>query len=260
MSFRSLLPAVALAVLAMLWGPDCAATELQLKVSLGYHYSTGNYGTSSTTDIAYVPLIAKAEIGAWTIQGTLPYLRISGPPGFVAVGNTVIPTTGGTADGLGDVLLRGAYTFAPLVRWMPFVDVAAIIKFPTASRSQGLGTGEFDYGAESEFFWSLDKFTPFANLGYRFLGSPPGTDLDNVVVGSVGGVYRIIEPVHAGLFLDYRQSPSASVGERLDLIPFGSWQIDRHWSVDLYASAGLAKGSPNAGTGLQLAYAWLVDN
>ena len=36
-------------------------------------------------------------------------------------------------------------------------DVAALIKFPTASRSAGLGTGQFDYGIESEFFWSLGK-------------------------------------------------------------------------------------------------------
>lgn len=247
---------VTLTTCLILFAHLSAAVETKFKVSLGYHYSTGNYGTSHTTEIAYIPLIAKAEIGAWTIQGTLPYLRISGPAGFASVGNTVVQTNGGTSDGLGDVLLRGAYTFEPLAPWMPFVDVAGLIKFPTASRGDGLGTGEFDYGVESEFFWSLERFTPFAAVGYRFLGSPPGTHLDNVVVGSAGGIYRIIEPVHAGLFLDYRQSPSASVGERLDLIPFGSWQIDAHWSVDLYATAGLAKGSPDAGTGLQLAYAW----
>jgi len=250
------LPVVAITVLGLLYAGEAAATDLNLKVSLGYHYSTGTYGTSSTTEIAYIPLIAKAEVGAWTVQATLPYLRISGPPGVAAVGNTFAQTTGGTSDGLGDVLLRGAYTFMPLTSWMPFVDLAGIIKFPTASRGAGLGTGEFDYGIESELFWSLGRCTPFATVGYRFLGSPPGTDLDSVVVGSIGGIYRVLEPVHAGLFLDYRQSPAAAVGERLDLIPFGTWQINPHWSVDLYASAGLAKGSPDAGTGLQLAYAW----
>src|SRR5207247_246022 len=133
---------------------------------------------------------------------------------------------------------------------------AGLIKFPTASRGDGLGTGEFDYGLESEFFWSAGRFTPFAAVGYRFLGSPPDTHLDDVVVASAGAIYRIIDPVQAGLYPDYRQSPSASVGERLDLSPFGSWQIDQHWSVDLYASAGLATGSPDAGTGLQLVYSW----
>jgi hypothetical protein len=62
-----------------------AARDLQarFKLSLGYHYSSGTYGTSDRTDIAYVPLIAKAEIGFWSIQATVPYLRISGPAGFV---------------------------------------------------------------------------------------------------------------------------------------------------------------------------------
>ena len=256
MQFRLPLVVLALVALASMCARQAVAIDLKFKVSLGYHYSSGTYGTSSTTEIAYVPLIAKAEIGAWTIQGTVPYLRISGPAGIVPVGGAVAPTAGGTADGLGDVLLRGAYTFDPLATWMPFVDVAALIKFPTASRSAGLGTGEFDYGFELEAFEELGKCTPFAMVGYRFLGSPPGTDLDNVLVGSIGMIYRIIEPVHAGLFLDYRQSPSARVGELLDLVPFGSGQIDPHWSVDLYASAGLARGSPDAGTGLQLAYSW----
>jgi len=245
-----------LAGLAALSARPATATDLKLKVSLGYHYSTGTYGTSSTTEIDYVPLIAKAEYGAWTVQVTLPYLHISGPPGFVSVGDAVVKTTGGTADGLGDVLLRGAYLFMPPATGMPFTELAGIIKFPTASRAEGLGTGEFDYGIEGEAFWSLGRFTPFATLGYRFLGSPPGIELDDVVVASGGGIYRIFDPVNAGLFLDYRDSPAAAVGERLDLIPFGSWQIDPHWSVDLYASAGLAKGSPDAGTGVQMAYAW----
>ncbi len=226
------------------------------KVSLGYHYSSGTYGTSDTTEISYLPLIAKAEIGQWSIQGTVPYLRINGPAGFVQGPSGPIQTTGGQSDGLGDILLRGAYTLEPPAAWIPFVDFVGLIKFPTASRSDGLGTGKFDFGLESGFFWSVDRFTPFATFGYRFLGSPPGINLDDVFLGSVGGIYRIIERVHAGLFLDYRQSPSASIGERLELIPFGSWQFDRHWAVDVYASAGLAKGSPDAGTGLQLAYTW----
>lgn len=62
-----------------------------------------------------------------------------------------------------------------------------LIKFPTASRAAGLGTGEFDFGVESAFFWSAGKFTPYATIGYRFLGSPPGTDLDDVLLGSIGG-------------------------------------------------------------------------
>jgi hypothetical protein len=253
------LSAVALTVFTILGVRQSNATEplpTSFKLSLGYHYSSGTYGTLSTTEIAYVPLTAKAEVGSWSIQATVPYLRISGPAALVAGPNGPIQTTGGQSDGLGDILLRGAYTFQPYAFWVPFVDVLGLIKFPSASRAAGLGTGEFDFGLESEFFWSVGRITPFAAIGYRFLGSPPGTNLDDVLLGSVGGLYRIVERVHAGVFLDYRQAPSAAIGERLEVIPFGSWQLDTHWTVDLYASAGLAKGSPDAATGLQLAYTW----
>jgi len=257
-------PVVAGSALAVLCTGGPAVAEplyTRFKVSLGYHYSSGTYGTSDTTEIAYVPLVAKAEVGAWSLQGTIPYLRISGPPGLVEGPNGPVQTTSGEADGLGDVLLRGAYLVQPprlwpQLPWLPFVDLVGLIKFPTASRSAGLGTGEFDFGLESELFWSAGKFTPFGTVGYRFLGSPPGSNLHDVFLGTVGGLYAIIESVHAGLFLDYRQAASATSGERLELVPFGSWQLDRHWSADVYASAGLATGSPDAGTGLQLAYTW----
>ena len=252
-------PVSAVTALMMLCACECAATESvdpRFKLSLGYHYSSGTYGTSSTTEIAYVPLIAQVDVGSWSLQGTLQYLRISGPAGFVEGPNGPIQTTGGESDGLGDLLVRGSYTLAPVREWMPWVDLVGLVKFPTASRSDGLGTGKFDFGLESEFFFAAGRFTPLAIVGYRFLGSPPGTDLHDVFLGSIGATYRVIDTVHGGLYLDYRQAPSASIGERLELIPFLSWQLDSHWTVDTYASAGLAKGSPDAGTGLQLAYTW----
>jgi hypothetical protein len=228
----------------------------RFKVSLGYHYSSGTYGTSDTTEIAYVPLIARAEIGRWTLQGTVPYLRISSPAGLVVEGpNGPIQTTTGESDGLGDMLALGSYTLPPATVWAPFVDFIGLVKFPTASRSKGLGTGKFDFGIETEVSWALQRLTPFATVGYRFLGSPPGTPLHDTVLASVGGMYRVLDAVNAGLLLDYRQAASASSGERLELVPFASWKVDLHWSVEGYASAGLARGSPDAGVGLQIGYA-----
>jgi hypothetical protein len=249
----------ALLCCTLLGAHESVAAEPQhrrLKVSLGYHYSTGTYGTSDTTEIAYIPLTAKAEIGRWSIQGTIPYLRISGPAGVVQGPNGPIQTTSGESDGLGDVLVRGLYALPPPACWMPFVDLIGVVKFPTASRGDGLGTGEFDFGLESELWWSVGDLTPFLAVGYRFFGSPPGTTLDDVFLGSVGGVYRVLETVNAGLLLDYRGAPSGSSGERLEVVPFASGKVDAHWSIDGYASAGLARGSPDAGVGLQLGYAW----
>jgi hypothetical protein len=233
-----------------------AALYRRFKLSIGYHYSSGTYGTSDTTEISYVPLTAAAEISRFTLQLTIPYLRISGPAGFIQGPTGVIQTTGGVSDGLGDIIARGAYLLWPWKPWMPFIDVAGLIKFHTASRSKGLGTGEFDFGFEPEFWWSVGKFAPFAKVGYRYFGSPPDMNLHGVAVASVGGTYRVLETLSAGLLLDYRQAPSSDIGTRLELIPYASWKVDAHWSVDPYVSAGLADGSPAVGVGVQTGYAW----
>jgi hypothetical protein len=236
----------------------------RLKVSLGYHYSSGKYGTSDTTEIAYIPLTTTLEIGRWSLQSTIPYLRINGAAGFVQGPNGPIQTTSGESDGLGDVLARVSDFLPALTEWMPFIERIGRVKFPTASRSAGLGTGEFDAGFETEFSWALQRFTPFFDVGYRYLGSPPGFELDNVFIGTVGGMYRVLDPLNVGLLLDYRQAASSSTGERLELVPFATWKLDTHWSVDVYTVAGLASGSPDVGVGLQIGYAltnfpWWTD-
>ena len=245
--------------------PAPRALYWRLKASLGYHFSTGDYTGSETTDIQYVPLVVTADIERWRLQGTIPYLYISGPPGIIDGPNGPIQTTDGTSDGLGDLLLRGSYLlpveslFAadqPLPGWVPYVEMIGLVKFPTASRSDGLGTGEFDFGIETDVTWTVDRFSPFVGLGYRFLGSPPGTHLYDVITASAGSLYRIAEWLSAGALLDYRQAPTPSTGQRLELVPYVSWVITPPWTLESYVSVGLANGSPDVGVGSQLGYTW----
>lgn len=237
----------------------------RVKASIGYHYSIGDYGLSSSTEIHYVPLVVTADVERWRLQLTLPYLNISGPPGIIEGPDGPIQTTDGTSGGLGDLLLRGSYLL-PIERllperwasqpWVPFFDLIGLVKFPTASRSEGLGTGEFDFGIEGELLWVVGKLMPFASLGYRFLGSPPGTHLDNVLVASVGAQYRLLTALSAGLLVDYRQAPTPQTGEQLDIVPYVYWLFVPPWTLEGYVSAGLADGSPDAGVGIQVGYTW----
>ncbi|MDX2169074.1 MAG: transporter [Deltaproteobacteria bacterium] len=248
-------------------GPAAAKPSLfeRFKVSLGYHYSIGDYGESERTTIQYVPLVLTADIDRWRVQATIPYLNIDGPAGIIEGPNGPIQTTDGDASGLGDLLLRGAYLL-PIERalpqdwsasaWLPYVDLVALLKIPTASRGQGLGTGEVDFGVESELTWSLGAFSPFATLGYRYLGSPPDQHLSDVFVGSLGALYRFLPSLSAGALLDYRTSPSPDTGQQLDLVPYAAWRITDAWSLESYVSAGLADGSPDVGVGFQLGYSW----
>jgi hypothetical protein len=247
--------------------PTAAKPSLyqRVKVSLGYHYSIGDYGESQSTTIQYVPLVLTADIDRWRVQATIPYLNIDGPAGIIEGPNGPIQTNDGDASGLGDLLLRGAYLLPieralpqdwSTSRWLPYVDLVALLKVPTASRSQGLGTGEVDFGFETELTWSLGAFSPFTTLGYRYLGSPPDQHLSDVFVGSLGALYRFLPSLSGGALLDYRTSPSPSTGQRLELVPYAAWLIAEHWPLEGYLSAGLADGSPDFGVGFQLGYSW----
>jgi hypothetical protein len=247
---------VSLALAGLRVDATAAGTDvpLWLKLTLGYHYSSGSYGETENTEIGYVPLTIRADVDRWRLQTTIPYLSISGPAGTVEGPSGPLETTSGKSDGLGDILARGSYTFWTDKPWAPAVALGGCVKFPTASRHQGLGTGEFDYGVESELWWAYGKVTPFGVVGYRFLGSPPDSHLRDVFLGSIGGLYQFTDVLSAGILLDYRQAASSESGQRVELVPFASWQATPRWSADLYVSAGLASGSPDAGVGLQLGY------
>jgi len=250
-------------VASLLFGvASVAATERSLEVTAGFDYSTGDYGTSSSTEIVYVPLTLEAELeaerGSWTLRTTVPYIRITSEGGTVQGPNGPIEAVAGTENGLGDVLARGSYTLSSSGGWRPWVELAGLVKFPTASRARGLGTGEFDFGLETELTWVTGRLTPFVSGGYLFLGSAPGLALDNVFTASGGAQYRVLDrtnvKLNVGLLFDYREAASATTGPRMELLPFGSFSLPPHWYVGMHAVAGLADGSPDAGAGLEIAY------
>lgn len=233
---------------------DDAPLATSLETSVGLHYSTGHYGTSSATDILYAPLLVRGLVDAWTFEVTLPWIWIRSGGGIVQGPNGPIDAASGEEQGLGDVLGRASYTLAPVRTWLPWTELAGLVKFPTASRAKGLGTGEFDFGVETDLTWVVDRLTPFAAVGYRFLGSSASIPLHDVVTASGGAQYRLVDGVNAGMLVDWRQAASAASGARLELVPFASWRVQAHWVLQAYATAGLADGSPEAGTGVTVGW------
>ena len=69
-------------------------------------------------------------------------------------------------------------------------------------------------------------------------------------------LYRFLPSLSAGALIDYRQAPTASSGQQLELVPYTSWTIFGPWTLDSYISIGLDNGSPDVGVGSQLGYTW----
>ena len=83
------------------------AQQGQLTLGGGLHYSSGDYGTGSTTRITMLSATGSYETGPWLYKATVPYLEVSGDrsviPGTGRVRGGTAPTR--TESGLGDIVV-----------------------------------------------------------------------------------------------------------------------------------------------------------
>ncbi len=231
----------------------------RFSLGVGADYSTGKYGRSESTDVTYVPVMARYETDRWLFKLTVPYVSISGP-GTVVGGDRPIVVDGAgnaqrrTVSGLGDVVTSAGYTAYSTSALT--LDVTGKVKFATASESDGLGTGKNDYSLQADAYRSFGAFTAFAGAGYRWYGDPAGIDLRDVVFGSVGGTYKVTPMVTAGAAFDYRGAIVAGRDPIVELSPFVSVKITNDTKVQLYAVRGFTDASVDWGGGLVLIHTY----
>ncbi len=250
------LPAVLLGGFAVAHADTSAtvATEpvSQWTISTGFDYTTGKYGQSSSTDILTIPVIGRYDYDLWTFKLIVPWTHISGPADVVQGigllrGGASRPTRQ-TESGLGDLVAavtRNVLNESNAVS----LDLTGKIKFGTANRNKGLGTGENDYSLQADVYKVIDDFTPFATLGYRILGSPPGLSLNNTWCASGGVTYRVTAPTAVGAALDLQERSSDTVENVSELTAFITHELDRHWKLQGYVLTGFTNSSPDFGIG-----------
>lgn len=235
------------------------AEEPRWSFSTSVNYSRGDFGTKEDTSFLYVPFtLGVTPIDRLTLSLTVPYVRqttqtvvITG--GGVAVRKeeerklaTARPSVTRTEDGLGDILLRGQYVLVEEQPLVPEVSPYLKIKFPTADKDRGLGTGEFDetVGADlSKTF--LDRFVAYLTLAYTFVGSPRGEDLSNSFGWSLGGAYRVAQPFTVFAFLDGATAISPGQENPLELRVGAEYRLTKALKLTGSVGKGLSDGSPD---------------
>ncbi|HXT00232.1 MAG TPA: transporter [Elusimicrobiota bacterium] len=243
----------ALAILAA--SRPAAAADTDWKASAALDYESGDYGTGTRLSTRYVPLTLKRYWGDAYGSFTAPWIsettngtvtNVDGRLLKIRRGRGSSTTT--THSGLGDMILRGGYG---ILREdpQPF-DLTAVakVKLPTASRSDGLGTGEVDEGAGLEFGKKVvEDWTLLADVYYTFIGSPPGTSLKNETAFDFG----FSHPLRADLTLTglYEQSTALVSGESdpQDLRALVDWKLDDLSRLAGGVLVGLSNGSPDYG-------------
>jgi hypothetical protein len=169
-----------------------------LRFSTGVEYNTGEYGGTDDIEEIYIPLTFRAGFERVGLRLTVPWLSVTAPEDTVITdpGAEPLPGNGAavTESGLGDVV--GAVTLYDLYASDSgnfIIDATGKIKFATADEVKGLGTGENDYTLQLDAYRFFDRFSLQGSAGYRLRGDPPGVNLDDVFLASLGGAWLASE-------------------------------------------------------------------
>ena len=224
--------------------------------STGLEYSSGTYGGTDDIEDFYVPLKGRLKLDRVAFDLTVPYLSVRAPA-FTTItepGGEIVPGSGEivTESGVGDVIAGiTVYDVAYSEELGVALDLSGKIKFGTADDTKGLGTGEQDYTIRADLYKFYEQFTLLTSAGYKFRGDPAGIDLENVLLGSLGGVYMPGDNTSLGLIYDYRESALIDGDAISELCFFTARQMDDKWTVQLYAFTGFSDSSADWGAGIQ---------
>ena len=251
-----MLKQVLIALLALATAPAALGQDVgKWSVGAGVGYTSGDYGTTETTNILSVPFTLRYERERWTFKGTLPWYSISGSSAVVpelGAADRGNRRGGGAASsstsGLGDASVSATYTALYDSRSRLGLDVTGKVKLPTGDESKGLSSGSTDFTLGGDLYKTIDRTTWFAGLSYTTFGSTT-LQLDNALGYSLGASYRLDERDSVGLSLDGRTRVSAASGPQRELIGYWSRSFDRAWKLHTYGLVGLANGSPDFGLG-----------
>lgn len=230
------------------------AAERSSTLTLGVQpaYFTGDYGTGTTTKITYVPVYAKYKTGNLSLKLTVPYISVESSGALVSGGTVISAGNGGAVtrnSGLGDVWAEGRYKIRGTGN-APDVSPYAKIKFGTASRADGLGTGEDDYEGGLGFEWVVDRTVfPFLDVGYRLVGSPPGKNLRNIITYDGGITYQADEKNFLSGIYSGHQASQAGFANTADLLVAWNHETQPGSGFQFYLDKGLSNGSPRYGLG-----------
>lgn len=259
----------ALLLAASLILPWCSeGAEQDWQVGLSVYHSSGTYGTGSTTTITSVPLTIRRLFRDGDITLNVPYLSVTSNCSVTLVGG--IPNrTGGTCptetvttrngrrqtrvrqtrtteSGLGDLVLRGRYYVLDERGLIPTVALTARVKFPTADRDRGLGTGEFDQGLGTEVSKMLtEKWIGLFDLGYTFIGDPPGVDLRNQWNYDVGVGYYFTKALLGTVYYEEWSSVISGFSNPRDLLFAVSYTATPVFRLNASIARGLSNGAPD---------------
>ncbi len=244
MNVRGWTGSSALGVLGLALAGPTVAGDLEVDLSAGVGITSGNYGSEYDIEETYVPVTVTATYGQVAVGLRVPYLSVT----------TDTDDGSTTESGLGDV--SASLTVFDVLyseERRLAVDLSGVFKFGTADADTQLGTGENDFTVYLDAYKFFDNVTVLGTVGYRWRGEPPGTDLDDVLIGSIGAAFFTENGAMYGGMLDYREATIVDGDDVREARAFVTIPLNDTWDVEGYVFSGFTDSSPDWGGGVTLA-------
>jgi len=237
-----------------------ADDESYLTLSTGFDYSTGKYGTASTTNTTSIPVNAIYGTGDWSLRLTVPYLIVTGEGDVTVSGRTggrratttttTTTKTRTTQTGLGDIVTMASYDLYTNDDADTGLGLTGRIKFGTANKS--FGTGLNDYSLQLYSYTQIGDLSPSLSIGYEVVGSSTTTPMNDVLFGAIGTSYSLNDATSIGVDYRYAQQASVTGSEQKDASIYASHRLSDDVYLRGYVMQGFTDSSADNGVGISV--------
>jgi hypothetical protein len=139
---------------------------------------------------------------------------------------------------------------------LPQLRTSVFVKTPTASVTDGLGTGEFDFGGGFDLSKWFGNLHLASELLYTRQGNVDGFGLKNYLSynGTIG--YQLTGTLQPMLVVKGATAPSDYSDDLLEVRARLLWNFVSTVTLDLFVARGISTSSPDYGAGIALIYSF----
>lgn len=262
-------------------------TEKNWQIGITPSYSSGNFGTNTTSEFVYVPTSIRRLFRDGDVTVVIPFVSVTSNGSATLVGGQPTPigedcyrrsgtefrfdkpecvallNSGQLASrqqkvthsGLGDIILRGRYYAVEEQGFLPLIALTGRIKVPTADEGKGLGTGALDHGYGVEISKRFgNSWIGFFDGGYNFIGDPHGRELRNQYWYDVGGGYYVTKEFLVSAYYEEYRSLVADFVNIRDVFFAFNYRASDAWRFNGGVTVGLSNSAPDYGVSLGSSY------